>query len=173
MALGHLGFRCQAAVPAVQRVPDHVAEIAGHRGGGPDRIGVLQIAFRDELQRLGRGLRDCRARQVRGDQHCAGCRKHVASFHWCPPGCMDRTPVIARSEATKQSPSRCALRWRLPRRCAPTKTRLSTVMAGLVPAIRRGTTCRERMAGTSPAMTKTGWFHPGRVGHHRPVWNSQ
>ena len=62
------GLRRQGAVPAVQRVPDHVAEIAGHRGGGPDRIGVLQIAFRDELQRLGRGLRDRRARQVGGCQ---------------------------------------------------------------------------------------------------------
>ena len=86
VALAHLRLRREVAVPPIQRVPDHVAEVAGDRGRGPDRVGVLQIAFGYELQRLRRRLGDRRARQA--GRRCnggTGRGEHFAPFHlFCP-----------------------------------------------------------------------------------------
>ncbi len=85
------------------------------------------------------------------------------------------TPTNVIASAAKQSPSRCALRWRLLRRFAPnTEPRdCPIVMAGFGPAIHVFLCAR---------ITRRGWtafaghddeerprFHPGRVDHCRTV----
>src|SRR4051812_16429000 len=86
MPLHHLRLRLQLLVPRIQRVPDHVPEIAGDRGGGPDRVRVLQIPLGNELQQPGIALRNGRPRQ-RGRQRGSGARssQKATTLHWMSP----------------------------------------------------------------------------------------
>ncbi len=65
-ALDHLRLDLGAFVGAEQRVVDHVAVVAAHVGGGPDRIQDRQVGVRHHAQHIGLRLRRAGHQRHRG-----------------------------------------------------------------------------------------------------------
>ena len=65
-AFGHLELGFEGGGGVVEAVPDHQGVVAGDGGGGPDRVGVVEVALGDEAE-------DCRGLGYGGGGQGGGC----------------------------------------------------------------------------------------------------